>query len=403
MATPEKNLSVASFNLLSEQMTDDPFPVWDELRKEHPVFWSERHESWILTAYNEVRDALKRDELSVQLGDQLLARVDGSHPLHRYIKKWMVFCDAPDHTRLRALVARAFTPGVIGRLHDDVQQIVDELLNELASEGGGDFMQDFAGPLPALVIAEMFGLPRSDRQQIGHWSNAISSVIHRDLMAERFGSGAEAMMEFAEYLQEHFDRVRKSPDETMLSRLVNAREDGDLLSDDELIATVMLFLFAGHETTTALLGNGLLALQRELGGLGTLKKEQAMKTVVEELLRYDGPGRLLVRHVKQPLEIGGFSMSKGQRVFLAIASANRDPSVFERADKLMLDRDPNRHLGFGVGIHFCIGANLARLETQIALKSIQQKFSSLTVDTEQSRWRPVMISRCLAKLPYRID
>lgn len=389
-----------SIDLLAQSTVSDPFSPLAELRESEPVFWSERHRSWILTRYADVLDALKSADLSVELGDDFLQRIPSDHPLRRYIKRWMVFTDPPDHKRLRGLVVRGFTPGVIARMHDDVQVIIDELIDDIRQRATGDFMADFAGPLPAIVIAELFGLPREDRDRIAHLSTAISAVTLREVGTERFDSGAAAMHEFAQYIKWNIDRVRGNPGDDLLSRLVGAHEEGDLLSDDELIGTVMMFLFAGHETTTALLGNGLAALTSHANGLDSLRSFESMESPVEELLRFDGPSRVMVRHAKVDMEVAGTQIQSGQRLLLAIAGANRDPRAFVEPDTLDLNRDPNRHLGFGFGMHFCIGANLARLEARLAFQNLAERLPTLSADVDRLKWRPVMLARSLQSLPY---
>ena len=391
-----------SIDLLAEETIRDPFSPLAALRESDPVHWSDRHRSWILTRYEDVLRALKSSELSVELGDDFLQRMPTTHPLRRYIRRWIVFTDPPDHKRLRGLVARGFTPGVIAHMQEGVEAIVDELIDTILERGEGDFMEEFAGPLPAIVIAELFGLPRADRDRIADWSNAISAVTMREVGSDRFESGAAAMREFAEYIRWNIDRVRETPGDELLSRLVGAREEGDLLSDDELIGTVMLFLFAGHETTTALLGNGMAALTSHAEGLKSLRACDAMELPVEEMLRFDGPSRVMVRHAMTEFDVAGTTIKPAQRILLAIAGANRDPRVFGEPDSLDLNRDPNRHLGFGFGMHFCIGANLARLEARQAFRRLVDRVPTMTVDLAGLVWRPTMLARSPQVLPYAL-
>lgn len=394
--------TAAGPDLTADVMFVDPYPVLVELRAREPVHWSDRHQSWMLTRYDDVRDALKDTRLSTELTDDLLGLVPQTHPLHRYIQRWMLFKDGADHKRLRGLVARAFTPGVISRLHDSVADIVDELASGLAARGGGNFMEDFAGPLPAIVIGDLLGLPRADASRIGAWSNAMSAMLHRELGRERFDASAEAMRAFAEYLHWQLARLRESPDDGLLSRLIAARDADDLLSEDELIAAAMLFLFGGHETTTSLLGNAVVALTREADGLNTLTRDTNIETAVEEFIRFDGPGRFPVRHVGQGFEKGDARFEPGQRVFLSLCGANRDPLAFEQPDRLDLSRDPNCHLGFGIGAHFCLGANLARLETRLALATLVRRCPTLRFNADEVVWRRLMLQRMASSVPYAV-
>ena len=263
-------------------------------------------------------------------------------------------------------------------------------------------MRDFASPLPAIVIAELFGLPQEDHEQIGEWSSAISAVTFREVGIERFNSGAEAIRNFATYLLANIERVRAHPKDDLLSRLVHSREQGDLLSDDELVSTVMLFLLGGHETTTSLLGNGLVSLTTHSHGIRSLRELDTMEMAVDELLRFDGPGRFLVRHAKIDFELKEKTINCGERVFLAISAANRDLEVFSQPDTLDLQRTPNRHLGFGMGAHYCLGANLAKLEAGLGFQTLAKTLPSLRIDLDKLKWRPTMLARTIQTLPYSL-
>jgi cytochrome P450 len=391
-----------TIDFLDKETLIDPYTPLAALRDQDPVHWSEKHRSWVITRYDDVLAGIKSNDLSVELGDEFLANIPDDHPLRRYIQKWMLFTGPPDHKRLRGLVAKAFTPGVISALGSQVHTVVNELIRKMSQKGSGDFMRDFASPLPAIVIAELFGLPQEDHEQIGEWSSAISAVTFREVGIERFNSGAEAIRNFATYLLANIERVRAHPKDDLLSRLVHSREQGDLLSDDELVSTVMLFLFGGHETSTSLLGNGLASLTTHSHGIRSLRELDTMEMAVDELLRFDGPGRFLVRHAKIDFELRGKTIKCGERVFLAISAANRDPEVFSQPDTLDLQRTPNRHLGFGMGAHYCLGANLAKLEAGLGFQTLAKTLPSLRIDLDKLKWRPTMLARTIQTLPYSL-
>ncbi len=389
-------------NFLDPEHSANPHPALRRLREESPVFWSAVHHGWFLTRYEDVRTALQDRSFSAHLDANLLERVGPRHPL-RYIKQWMVFQDPPAHSRLRNLVLNAFTPAVVARLEAQVQVTVDQLIDGMLAKGGGDLVEDFAFPLPAIVFSELFGVPPADRMRIGAWSHAISAITHRQTDGDRLDRGSAAIQAFADYLTDRIERARAKPGDDLLSRLVHAREEGDLLNDDELIATSMLFLFAGHDTTAALIGNGVLNLHRHPSELVRLRRDpELMGTAIDELNRFEGPGFFTVRHTLQAVEFSGAEIPAGQRVYLGLQAGNRDPQEFAAPDTLDLGRSPNRHLGFGTGQHFCLGANLAKLETRMAIGTLLRRIRGLRVDLDNARWRRQLLARRLDRLSYRI-
>jgi cytochrome P450 len=388
-------------DFLAPENIADPHPALKRLRASAPVHWSDHHHAWILTRYADIRSALQSKALSAELDSNLLARVPADHPL-QYIRRWMVFQDPPAHGRLRRLVSHAFTPGVVARLETQVQTTVDTLIDRMLQKGEGDLIHDFAFPLPAIVFSELFGVPSEDRDRIGAWSHAISAVTHRQAGDDRLERGTAAIVEFVVYLRRRIARVRSAPGDDLLSRLVNACEAGDLLDDDELISTSMLFLFAGHDTTAALIGNGLYNLCKHPEEFRRLRADPGLiETAVEELNRFEGPGMFTVRHTSKPIAFDGQTLPVGQRVYLALMAGNRDPEAFDNPDALDLRRSPNLHLGFGHGIHFCLGANLARLETRVAIATLLRRLAGFEIDIDSACWRPELIARRLERLDYR--
>lgn len=397
-------------NLLSPAAVADPHPVLAGIRDADPVFWSERYRSWILTRYADVQAALRdprfsADRITPYLRAQTARGNADPATLSAFavLRDWMVFKDPPDHTRLRRLLHRAFTPRAVDDMSDLVRLLTDDLLDPLAAERGGeiDVIGSFAYPLTATVIAEMLGVPREDRDRFKQWSDRITALVFGAMEDPgRHARTQQAMSELTAYLSVLVDRYARRPAPNLISALVRARDEGDALSHDEVIATCALLLFAGHETTTNLIGNGLLALLRHPHQLEALRTGRAsVHAAVEEFLRYDGPSKIAVRVLAEDVTVRGRRLAAGSRVFLAQSAANRDPDVFERPDALDIARADNPHLGFGFGIHYCLGAPLARLEASIAVPAVLRRLPGLALATGDLSWQPVLVSRGLEKLP----
>lgn len=399
------------FDLGDPAVNADPFPAFARLRAEDPVHWSPAMKAWIITRYEDAkRVALDNRSISA---DRLTpffeadrTRQDSRYPsLMRYLNQWMVFKDPPDHTRLRRLFNRAFTPSAVEALRPGVEGIVDLLLDGLArraAEGAAaDWIADFAYPLPALVIMDLLGVPRADLFQVKEWSDEIALFIGTAQVAgnkyARAEAGARAM---AGYFRSLVEARRAAPAGDMISRLVLARDEAEALSDDEVIGTCILLLFAGHETTTNLIGNGLLYTLRFREAWERLTADRSLvPTAVEEWLRYDGPSGALARVVARDVEFGGRSLRRGERVFAFMNAANRDPEAFEAPEVFDIGRKVNPHLTFGHGIHFCLGAPLARLEAQIAADRLAQRFPALRLAGAPLEWHDSLILRGVKSLP----
>jgi hypothetical protein len=315
----------------------------------------------------------------------------------------MLFMDAPDHTRLRGLVTRAFTPRVVEGLRPRITELVDQLLDDAAEAGELDVIAGFGRPLPVAVIAEMLGVPGEDQDRFRSWSEALAHTVDPAMTPDTAARAAVAGLEFMEYFHELSEERRQRPREDLLSALVAEEDAGDRLSTDELVANCILLLIAGHETTTNLIGNGTLALLRNPDELARFRAEPDLaKSAVEEILRYDSPVHLTGRGVREDVEIGGVTVPAGDRVTILLAAANRDPAAFDRPDRFDLSRTDNRHLAFSSGPHFCLGAALARLEGQIALSSLVTRFPDLALADEQLEWNPTTTLRGLQRLPVTL-
>jgi len=390
----------------------DPYPLFQRLQEEEPVHWSPRLKSWILTGYRDVRRAHAMPEMSPsrlmpfykslpEPSRKTLAEV-----VH-YLNLWLVFHNPPVHTRLRKLLNQAFAPEAIAALRPNIENIVTILLDELPDEGEIDFVQSFAMPLPALVILDMLGVTRDILWPMKSWSDDLQAFIGSAQDTpdkyERAQRGAQKM---AAYFRERIEERKQDLGDDIMSRLIAAEDpEGGKLTDDELVACCMLFLFGGHETTTNLIANATVNLCSSPEQQARLRADPALiETAVEEFLRFNGPTNSSARVVAIDHEVQGVTLKKGERVFAMVNAANRDPSRFDAPQDFDVQRDPNKHLTFGQGIHFCLGAPLARLEGKVAIPMFLERYGSigLTKPPRELAWHDTMIMRGLKSLPLKI-
>jgi pimeloyl-[acyl-carrier protein] synthase len=314
----------------------------------------------------------------------------------------MLFRDPPDHTRLRALVSKAFTPRVIEHMRAHIQEIVDRLLDRVQPAGAMDVIADLAYPLPVTVICEMLGVPLTDHESIRDWSADIArslDAIGLPSDVEIVERGRVARRAIGDYFRRLVPRRRADPQNDLLTGLIAAEEQGDKLSEGEVIAMCVLLFIAGHETTVNLIGNGLLALLRHPEQLGRIQRDPALVTgAVEELLRYDSPVQRTARITSADVELGGRTLPAGSMVVAALGAANRDPAQFADPDRLDVNRRDVRHISFGYGIHFCLGAPLARVEGQIALGTLLRRAPRLALAETSPEWRESSVLRGLKRL-----
>jgi pimeloyl-[acyl-carrier protein] synthase len=394
-------MSDFTFNPMAPEFVEDPYPTYRRLREEDPV-----HQSplgfWVLTRYEDVVSSLRDIRMVKEPIAAFVAARFGLPAPPTGMGLSMLDRDPPDHTRLRGLVSKAFTPRVIEQLRPHIQGIVNRLLDKVEGEPGMDLIEQFAYPLPVIVICEMLGVPVADHERFKGWGLDIARGLDAILLppdspvAERSMHARHAL---AAYFRELIAERRAAPRDDMLSGLIAAEEAGDKLTEDELLATCILLLVAGHETTVNLIGNGTLALLRHPEQRKRLQEDPGLiTTAVEELLRFDGPVQRTARIPSEDVTFGGKTIGKGEMVMPFIGAADRDPRQFPDPDRLDLGRTDNRHIAFGWGIHFCIGAPLARVEGQIAINTLLKRQPKLALAATPQH-RQSLTLRGLTTLP----
>jgi len=393
-----------AFDLADRSFRADPYPRYAELR-EHPVLHRTAFGALVLTRHADVQAAVRDQRLSSNPVHQTQAASparQGAIPfLGEQGIQLMLTADPPDHTRLRRLANKAFTPRAVERLRPRVAEIVDQLLDAATADGPTfDVMADLAEPLPVIVICELLGVPAEDQAQFKPWSSTVSRLIDPDVTPAMVEQALPAVLGFVQYFSGLIEQRRAEPRDDLLSSLIAAESEGDVLSPQELMVMVLLLFIAGHETTTNLIGNGTLALLRNPEQLERLRAEpELVADATEELLRYDPAAQMTVRTATEDLELNGVPLAKGESVVCGLAAANRDPRVFEAPDELRLDRRPTQHLAFSGGMHYCLGAPLARLEGQETFAALGARFPDLGLATDEVTHREHFILRGLNALP----
>jgi pimeloyl-[acyl-carrier protein] synthase len=393
-------VSTAHFNPMDPEFIADPYPIYHALRAEDPVHLSPLG-FWVLTRYEDVVATLRDPRFAKEpLAAFVAARFGVAMP---GVGLSMLDRDPPDHTRLRGLVSKAFTPRVVEGLRPHIQEIVDDLLDRVEGAGAMDLIEDFAYPLPVIVICEMLGVPVADRERFKGWGLDIARGLDAIWLPAESEVGRQSMASrhaLTGYFRELIAERRAAPRADLLSALIAAEETGDRLSEEELLATCILLLVAGHETTVNLIGNGTLALLRHPAEMRRLREDPGLVAgAVEELLRYDGPVQRTARIPSEDVVVGGRAIGKGELVMPFIGAADRDPAQFREPDRLDITRADNRHIAFGWGIHFCLGAPLARLEGQIAFQTLFRRLPKLALATDRPQYRQSLTLRGLSALP----
>jgi cytochrome P450 len=385
---------------LSPRVYKNPYPTYAALRAKDPIHWSVLMDSWVLTRYRDV-DAVLRDHKRFS-NDPRNRRDPRTRPATTTAPgdPSMLFLDPPDHTRLRALVSKAFTPSAIEAFAPRIGTIMQELLEQIEAPAAFDLIETIAYPLPVIVMAELLGVPPEDRAQFKVWSDQRARTLEPTMTARERQDAFRAAQEFDAYFLKIIEARRVAPQDDLISTLVAAEDAGDTLSQSELLVMLRLLLVAGNETTTNLIGNGMLALLRHPDQMQALRDDPSlMASAIEELLRYDAPVQVDGRTVMEDMEIDGHSLTKGQGVVLLIGSANHDPDVFSHPERLDITRNEASHIAFGRGIHHCLGAPLARLEGRMAFEALLQRFTDLRLLTDHPPFKDNVVLRALQTLP----
>jgi cytochrome P450 len=397
--------------LTSPSFFDDPYPLYRDLRARRPVYWSSTFGSWLVTRFSDVVRALREPRLS---GKRTTAFIDSQlppefqalvRPLAQQLSSFIAFTDPPDHTRLRKLINKAFDSRMAERIRPRIQQIVDDLIDDRKEVGTMDLIRHFAFPLPAIVIAETLGVPAEDRERFKGWADEYVPFITTGRLTLDIAQTAQAgLCAMREYLQVIVEQRRSSPRDDLLSRLLVAENEGETLREEELLSMCMTMLIGGHETTTNLIGNGTAALLHYPDQAQRLRRLSCLpENAIDEMLRFDSPLQRTFRVASEDLEVGGIQIRRGQVVAMMLGAANRDPLQFPQPERFDIGRRPNHHVAFGHGIHFCVGAALARMEAKVAIFTLLHRLPGLRLGPEVLEYQPTLGLRALRSLPIGFD
>jgi len=401
MNKPDPTLSL--YHLLDPEVLANPYPLYHRLRTEDPVHWDPFLHAWVVTRYADVVMVLHRFSADRTPTPDQLAKMGLStlSPIAQVMVKQMLFMDPPAHTRLRSLASTAFTPRRVEVLRSHIQEIVDTLLDTVQSAGRMDVIADLAYPLPAIVTAEMLGVPVTDRDQLKAWSADFAEMLGNfQHNPDRVPRILRSVEEMTAYFRGAMREQQTRPREGLIKALMTAEIGGDRLSEEEVISNCIVTMVGGQETTTNLIGNGVLSLLRNREQLVKLQQEVSLiPSAVEELLRYESPSQHTARLAPEDLELGGKEIRQRQAVIAVMGAANRDPERFSDPDRLDITRKDNRHVAFGWAAHFCFGAPLARIEGQIAFETMLRRLPNLSLDSATLTWRHNLGLRGLTALP----
>ncbi|MFE6282544.1 cytochrome P450 [Streptomyces sp. NPDC057877] len=400
---------MAPFDPWNPAFLDNPYPAYAELRARGRVVYFEATEQWLVPHHADVSALLRERRLGRTYTHRFTHEEFGrtapppeQEPFHTLNDHGMLDLEPPDHTRIRRLVSKAFTPRTVERLKPYVSKLAEELVDRLVAAGGGDLLADVAEPLPVAVIAEMLGIPEADRAPLRPWSADICGMYELNPSEETAAKAVRASVEFSEYLRELIAARRKEPGEDLMSGLIAAHDEGDRLTEQEMISTAVLLLNAGHEATVNATVNGWYALFRHPDQLAALRADHSLvPSAIEELMRYDTPLQLFERWVLDEIEIDGTVVPRGAEIAMLFGSANHDPEVFRAPEALDLTRQDNPHISFSAGIHYCIGAPLARIELAASMTALLEKAPTLRL-AEEPRRKPNFVIRGLEGLSVEV-
>ncbi len=395
----ERWQSGVSYNPLSTAMAQNPYPFYARLRDRDPVHRSRLMGAWVFSRFADA-DTILRDHRRFSNDGRKQAASGRRTTLPTVAEPSMLLLDPPDHTRLRALVNKAFTPRAVAALERHIRELMTTLLDAVDDPSAFDLMEAVARPLPVIVIAEMLGIPPDDREQFGIWSNQRARILEPTLTPAERETAESAARALDEYLLPIIRERKVEPRDDIISALVQAEEEDDHLTEREVLIMLRLLLLAGNETTTNLIGNGMLALLRHPEQLAALRADPALiRSAVEELLRFDSPVQMDLRLALEDCDVNGFPVRRGDTIVVLLGAANRDPDRFEAPDGLDVRRDDHNHLAFGRGIHHCLGAPLARLEGRIVLEALIERFASMRLIDQRPAFRHAVVLRGLLSLP----
>ena len=410
MTTTTKSKSTPTlslYQLLDPEVLANPYPLYQRLRTEAPVYWDPYLHAWVVTRYADVITVLHHFSANRTPSPEQLAAIGLAElgPVAQVMVKQMLFMDAPDHTRLRGLASTAFTPARVEALRSHIREILVDLLEPLLDAGRMDVIADLAAPLPAIVTAEMMGVPTADADQLKKWSADFAEVLGNfQHNPDRASRTLKCVEEMTSYFREAIQSQRAQPRDGLINALLTAEIDGDRLTEEEIIANCIVTMVGGQETTTNLIGNGVLTLLRHPDELERLRNDLTLiQSAVEELLRYESPSQHTARICPEDTELGGKTIRKGQAVIAVMGAGNRDPERFPDPDRLDLGRTDNRHLAFGWASHFCFGAPLARIEGQLVFEAIARRLSNLKLEPGPLVWRDNLGLRGLTSLPVTFE
>jgi cytochrome P450 len=395
------------YHLLDPEVLADPYPLYRRLREEAPVHWDPYLHAWVVTRYEDVVTVLLRYRAGRTPAPERLQELGMGEmtPIAELMVRQMLFLDNPEHRRVRKLASVAFTPRRVGRLRDHIRQITTDLIAAIDPSEPFDVIEGLAAPLPAIVTAEMLGVPTSDHELLKNWSADFAEMLgnfqHNPGQVPRMLQSVESMVG---YFQEAVRSEATQPTEGLINALATAEVEGDRLTEEEVVANVIVTMVGGQETTTNLIGNGLLTLLRQPENMKWLRDHpDQMESAVEELLRYESPSQHTARIAPADAVLGGHEIPEGAAVIAVMGAGNRDPERFPDPDVLRLDREDNRHLAFGWAGHFCFGAPLARIEGRLAFELLLERFSSITFDPQEKlEWRPNLGLRGLTHLTVHV-
>jgi pimeloyl-[acyl-carrier protein] synthase len=396
------------YNLLAPEALTNRYALYRHLQADAPLYWSNTLASWVVVRYRDVAALLSDPRLSSNRLISMTASLpestqDEIRPLRQAFTHWMVFLDPPDHTRVRVMINKAFTPRLVASMRPRIQAIVDGLLDEVSGHGRMDVVQDLAYPLPAIVVAELLGARPEDRGMIKVWSDDIARFSSGRRDRDTWLQIQNGVIEMTEYFRTMLANgdVREN---TLLNNLITPDEQGHVPDLEDILATAAFLMFAGHETTTNLIANGIYTLLTHPDQLRRLESNsELIKSAVEEMLRYESPVQFTGRMALADIMIDDTRICAGQGVLLGLGASNHDASQFLDPERFDIARTDNRHLAFGYGPHFCVGAALARLEGQIAIETVLRRHPGLGLETTSPEWMPSLGVRALRSLPVLFD